>query len=85
MPLNKTSIDSDENLAEYVRCCWDCNAPGASSFDWRMRENDPWHFDFTAALGVKVPDLDAASRPEEVFSKFLTEELLEKTAQETNW
>lgn len=65
--------------------CWDHNAPGTSSFVWRKRENKPLHFSFTAAHGVKVLDLDAASQPVEIFSKFLTEELLEKIVQETNW
>lgn len=72
VPLDDTSLDSDENLAEYVRRRRARTAPGISSFVWRKRENEPRRFDFTAAPGVKVPDLDAESTPEEVFRQFLT-------------
>jgi len=81
VPLDDTSLDSDENLAEYVRRRRARTAPGISSFVWRKRENEPRRFDFTAAPGVKVPDLDAESTPEEVFRQFLTQELLEKIVQ----
>jgi len=84
VPLDDTSLDSDENLAEYVRRRRARTAPGISSFVWRKRENEPRRFDFTAAPGVKVPDLDAESTPEEVFRQFLMQELLEKIVQETN-
>jgi len=84
VPLDDTSLDSDDTLAEYVRRRKACTAPGISSFVWRKRENEPRRFDFTAAPGVKVPDLDAESTPEEVFRQFLTQELLEKIVQETN-
>lgn len=82
--LSDSELDVDFVTAWLVIRCWDHNAPGTSSFVWRKRENKPRHFSFTAAHGVKVLDLDAASRPEEIFSKFLTEELLEKIVQETN-
>ncbi|XP_047494036.1 uncharacterized protein LOC125042447 [Penaeus chinensis] len=81
VPLTDMSIDSGENLAEHVRRRWDSNAPNTSFFVWRKRENDPRCCDF---LGVKVPDPNVASRPEEVLSKFLTEELLENIAKEMN-
>ncbi|XP_047488440.1 piggyBac transposable element-derived protein 4-like isoform X2 [Penaeus chinensis] len=79
---SESDIDS-VSLHMSINHC-DRNAPGTSSFVWRKRENNPQCFDFTATPGVKLPDLDAASRPEEVFSKFLTKELLEKIVQETN-
>ncbi|ROT79230.1 piggyBac transposase Uribo2 [Penaeus vannamei] len=75
VPLDDTSLDYDENLAEYVRRRWARTAPGISSFVWRKRENEPRRFDFTTAPGVKVPDLDAESTPEEVFRQFLMQEL----------
>nr|XP_027233981.1 piggyBac transposable element-derived protein 4-like [Penaeus vannamei] len=81
VPLDDTSLDYDENLAEYVRRRWARTAPGISSFVWRKRENEPRRFDFTTAPGVKVPDLDAESTPEEVFRQFLMQELLEKIVQ----
>ncbi|XP_063585093.1 piggyBac transposable element-derived protein 4-like [Penaeus indicus] len=81
--LSNSESDIDSvSLMSVNRC--DRNAPGTSSFVWRKMENNPQRFDFTATPGVKLPNLDAASRPETIFSKFLTKELLEKIVQETN-
>lgn len=81
---NNSVEELDEPLATYARHQQDCNAP-SNSFVWRKKENVPQYFDFSASPGVKVPDLDKTSWPYEIFNKFLTEELLEKIAEETNW
>lgn len=55
VPRDDTSLDSDENLTDYVRRRWDRNAPGTSSFTWRKRENYPRRFEFTI-LGSRLEE-----------------------------
>ena len=83
VPTCESSCESDEPLSSYQRRRQD-NATGTEGFVWRKKENVPRRHGFRAAPGVKEAHLCKESTPLDIFSCFLTDELLATIVEETN-
>ncbi|XP_042891946.1 piggyBac transposable element-derived protein 4-like isoform X3 [Penaeus japonicus] len=75
--------DSDEQSTFEMRA-WDPNAPGLPAFVWQKKENVVKQSEFLAHPRVNIIDLHQGSTAFEIYSHFVTPELMDHLVHETN-
>lgn len=78
------SIKDSDDQSTFEMRAWDPNAPGLPAFVWQKKENVVKQSEFLAHPRVNIIDLHQGSTAFEIYSHFVTPELMDHLVHETN-